>query len=352
MQINKPHLFWQTLDWNTYIRYFFRNNMDNFLRALSKDIGTNNVLLTSSGRAGIMLSLRAANIGRNEEVFIPPYLNSCVLDSIVLVGMPSLEFTERTKAVLLYHHWGYSQNFPAIEEVLRGRKIPIIEDCAHGLWGETYGVRIGEFGDTAIFSLSKIFEITYAGALRINNKSYIENIINQLNYSISLREFWEAILGEWTYVNYYRKNINKRNLPDHQVGLGKWYSTLLTYPACKGIRGNLPGNHEEIKKIFRKQNSNFLFLLENLKNKSFLLDGDNLDEMAPLCYPVLNEDESILEKVNNWLKELGIYTGIYHFDVNRNMFKPNYMKCVPIPLYASIDTNLLKSFVGRFKEEV
>jgi len=312
-------------------------------------MGTNDIFLTGSGRVGITLSLIAANINRHDEVFVPQFMSKCVL-SAIYPGFPSLEFTEKTKVVLLYHLWGYPQNFPAIRKILSGKDILIIEDCAHCFWGKSYGIRVGEFGDTALFSLAKIFEITYAGALRINNKIYLKDIIKRLNYKISLREYWESMRGEWTYVNYYRRPIKKRNLLDFQVNLQKWYSTLLNYPACKGISGRLPRNYEELREVFNKQNSNFLFLLKNLKDKSFLLSGDSFDEMAPLCYPFLCEDELVLKKVDNWLRENSIYTGIYHFDINRNMFKPNFKKCVPIPIYASIDKNLLESFVRKFKE--
>jgi len=312
-------------------------------------MGTNDIFLMSSGRAGISLSLCAANINRHDKVFVPQFMSKCVL-SAVDHGFSSLEFTEKTKAVLLYHLWGYPQNFPAIRKIISGKDILIIEDCAHGVWGKSYGIRVGEFGDTALFSLPKIFEITYAGALRVNNKTYLDDIRKRLDYKISLKEYWESLRGEWTYMNFYRKHIVKRNLPDSQIDLQKWYATLLTYPACKGISGRLPQSYAELKAVFRKQNSNFLFLLKNLKNKSFLLDGDSLNDMAPLCYPFLSEDESILFKVDNWLKEAGIYTGIYHFDINRNMFNPNFKKCVPIPIYASIDKSLLESFVMKFNE--
>jgi hypothetical protein len=274
-------------------------------------------------------------------------MSKCVLSAID-PGFPSLEFTEKTKAVLLYHLWGYPQDFPAIRKIISDRDILVIEDCAHCFWGKSYGIRVGEFGDTALFSLPKIFEITYAGALRVNNKTYLDAIRKRLDYKISLKEYWESLRGEWTYVNFYRKAIAKRNLPDSQIDLQKWYATLLTYPACKGISGKLPQNYEELKAVFRKQNSNFLFLLKNLKNKSFLLDGDNPDDMAPLCYPFLSEDELILNKVDDWLKGVGIYTGTYHFDVERNMFNPDFKKCVPIPIYASIDRSLLESFVREF----
>lgn len=350
IKYSKEHLYYQTLDWKTYIRHYFRKDKGKFLKAIREDMGIGDVFLTGSGRAAIILSLAAAGIGRHDEVFVPRFMSTCVLAAVYKLGFPSLEFTEKTKAVLLYHHWGYPQNFPAIRNILGNRDILIIEDCAHGFWGKSYDIRIGEFGDTAIFSLPKIFEITYAGALRVNNKTYLKDIIERLNYRVSLKEYWEAIRGEWTYVTCYTKSNEKRRLPDFQVNLEKWHSTLLAYPACKGIRGRLPINYEELREVFSKQNGNFLFLLKNLKDKSFLLDGDSVDEMAPLCYPFLCEDDVVLNKVDNWLKQAGIYTGIYNFDVNRNMFNPDFKKCVPIPIYDSIDRSLLESFVREFKE--
>jgi hypothetical protein len=349
MPSKKSHLFWQTLDRATYIRHFFRNDKERLREALCKASGTDRIFLTSSGRAGILLTLRAAGIGRNDEIFVPPYLSSCVLESVVSAGVASLRFSERTKAVLLYHHWGFPQNFVVLPKELKAGGVTIIEDCAHGFWGKTAGTRIGEFGDAAIFSLSKIFEMTYAGALRVNNESFLPFISGELGCRVSLRERWESLRGEWTYVHYYSQDPERRIHPDRSLGLLKWYATLITYPACKGIRGKLPRDEGEIREIFKKQNGNFLFLLKNMKDRSFILESDTLDEMAPLCYPFLSEDEQVLKEADEWLKKNGIFTGIYHFDVNRNMFGPHYKKCVPIPLYASLDGSLYESFIRKFR---
>jgi len=67
-------------------------------------------------------------------------------------------------------------------------------------------------------------------------------------------------------------------------------------------------------------------------------------------FPLLNEDELILKLVDVWLQERGVFTGIYHFDINRNMFNPCYRKCVPIPLNSSIEMELLKSLVKFYSE--
>jgi dTDP-4-amino-4,6-dideoxygalactose transaminase len=341
-------LFWETLDVGTYIRCFFRGDSNKFLNVMRHELGSDNVYLTSSGRGAIILSLRAAGIGRNDEVFVPPFLSACVLDSIVRGGTPTLHFTKETKAVLLYHHWGYAQNFEAIKKRLAQREIVVVEDCAHGFWGETNKTKIGSFGDTAIMSLSKIFKTTYVGAVKINNGRYSQSILNDLGQRTSPREHFEHLLGEMIYLSYYRNLKRSKSRKSDEINMNRWYSTLLLFPKFKGIRGYVPTTSQDALKVFERQNQNFLFLLDRL-GRSFLLKGDNLSSMAPLCYPFMSEDQNTLAQAVEWLERRGIRTGIYHFDVRRNMFDPLYTKCVPLPLHCSIDREVLHSFAGAFK---
>jgi len=153
----KYHLYYETLGKKAYLRNFFRQNKKLFLEALREYFGTKNMYLTRSGRTGIILSLKAFGLKREDEVLVPRYMTTCVLDAINQQAIPSLHLTERTKAVLFYHHWGYQQNYAKAERFLQSRKLWIIEDCAHGLWGRSQGKDIGTFGHTAVLSLTKIF---------------------------------------------------------------------------------------------------------------------------------------------------------------------------------------------------
>jgi hypothetical protein len=345
----QEYLYYETLDWLTYARYFFRNQKDDFLKALRAHLRTDALYLTNAARSGIIVGLRAAGRGRHDEIFIPPFLSACVLDALNRGGFPALRFSEKTRAVLLYHHWGFPQNFPLIRRHLEGRDVFVLEDCAHGFWGRSNGFGIGEFGDMAVFSLPKIFPITYAGLVRVNAPHLREEVERQLRYRITFRERWQALKGERTYVRFYMQPPGKRARPDYAVDLQKWYVTLMTHPACKGIRGRLPRSEQDLRAVFKKQNGHFRRFLEAMPERTFMLEGDEPQTMAPLCFPFIHPDRAVLEKADAWLKARGVMTGIYHFDVQRNMFQPEYRPCLPVPLYASMDEEVIKSFIKTFK---
>ncbi|MFA5059070.1 MAG: DegT/DnrJ/EryC1/StrS family aminotransferase [Candidatus Omnitrophota bacterium] len=345
----KQHLYYETLDWVTYWKNFFRQDKGRFLKALKDDFQSQNIFLTNAGRAGIILSLKAFGLRREDEVLVPRFMSTCVLDSVNQIASPSLNLTERTKAVLFYHHWGYPQNYSKAENILRPKKIRIIEDCAHGLWGKSQGRALGSFGDTAIFSLSKIFEMTYAGALKVNDVSLLGVIEKELSRAPSVKECCESLLGEWEYLNYYNTPLKDREHQDMQIDLLKWYATLLVSFPLATVRGRLPRSAQEIQQVFQRQNKHFLTLLKNARHRFFILPLDEEETMAPMCFPILSSDEVFLKEVQRWLSARNIFTGIYHFDVNRNMFEPDYRKCVPVPLYASLPDHIFDDFIRDFK---
>jgi len=345
----KYHLYYETLKWDVYLKNFFRQDKNRFLRVLQEDFGTKNVFLTRSGRTGILLSLKAFGLTREDEVMVPRFMSACVLDAVNHMAVASLHLTERTKAVLFFHHWGYQQNYAKAQRVLSPRKLWIIEDCAHGVWGNSQGKGIGAFGHTAIFSLPKIFEISYAGALRVNETSLLDHVQKAMDQAISAKNWWESLRGEWEYLKFYNAGLERRETMDLQVDLLKWYATLLQYPQLATLRGLVPRDINELREVFHKNNRHFLSLLKKSRHNGFMLAGDQEDTMAPLCFPVLSDDEIFLNSIVSWLKVRRIFTGIYHFDVNRCMFEPNNKKCVPIPLHASLPDGLYADFIRDYK---
>lgn len=345
----KQQLYYQTLDWKTYWANFFRQNKHQLCKALRDSFGSDSIFLTRAGRTGISLSLKAFNLKREDEVLVPRFMSTCVLNTINEVAIPSLHLTDRTRAVLFYHHWGFPQDYAKAIPILEARKIWVIEDCAHGAWGESQGWRTGDFGHTAIFSLSKTFEMTYGGALKINDMSLVDPIRALLGQKTSFKDFITSIFGEWAYLSYYNSPLNQRNHADRLAGLLEWYSHLQAYPKLTTVRGLLPRSREEVEEVFKKQNHHFLMLLRAARHKEFMISGDCEARMAPLCFPLLSEDMKFLESVDLWLRDRNIFVGIYHFDVNRCMFEPNYRKCVPLPLYASLPASFYIDFCNDFK---
>ena len=73
---------------------------------------------------------------------------------------------------------------------------------------------------------------------------------------------------------------------------------------------------------------------------------DNLEkDVVPYVVPV-QAPETKLEKINNTLNEIGVNTGIYHFDTNRNVFDPRYEKTILVPVHPSLSDEKIEE-IGK-----
>jgi dTDP-4-amino-4,6-dideoxygalactose transaminase len=121
----------------------------------------------SSGSAALHLALLALDIKKNDEVIIPSFVCSAVLNSVnytgaapVLVDIDPLTFnmsveatkraiTRKTKAIIVPHMFGCPAEIDKLSEL----GIPVIEDCAQSIGANFKGQRAGSFGLLSVFSL-------------------------------------------------------------------------------------------------------------------------------------------------------------------------------------------------------
>jgi len=151
-------------------------------------MGGTRAIATSSGRDALMLALRGAGIGQGDEVIMPTYVCSSVMDSVHFAGANPVicdigddycisvdaiqrKISDRTKAIIVVHIFGISAQVKEILAIARSRKILVIEDCAQAIGGQIDGRNVGSFGDLSFFSFQAIKLITCGegGALLINN---------------------------------------------------------------------------------------------------------------------------------------------------------------------------------------
>ena len=126
---------------------------------------------TPSGRAALDAVLTELALAPGDEVLITnasgqTYVSACVTCTVFNHCRPSRVLTERTRAILAIHEYGYPHpELAALATLARARGIPLIEDCAHSLDSSLDGVPLGSFGDFAIFSLSKVLPVAAGGVL-------------------------------------------------------------------------------------------------------------------------------------------------------------------------------------------
>jgi len=138
----------------------------NFEQTLAGRIGRSQAIGTASGTAALHLVLMAMSVGSGDEVMIPSYVCTALLNAVHYVGAKAIitdidpasgnmdpvdarkRLTRRTRAIIVPHMFGC----PGAIEDLMELGVPIIEDCAQAI-GATYDNRpVGSFGHAAVFS--------------------------------------------------------------------------------------------------------------------------------------------------------------------------------------------------------
>ena len=136
----------------------------------------------TSARVAIAIALQRLGVERGDRVLVPAYHCLSMVEPIVLGGAEPLFYPltatlevpldtlerldlTRVRALLVTHYFGFPQAMRAICAFAAERGIPVIEDCAHSMFGSADGRPIGSWGDYAAVSLMKFFPVYDGGCL-------------------------------------------------------------------------------------------------------------------------------------------------------------------------------------------
>jgi len=163
-----------------------------FERAFAERFGFADAVATCTGRDGLLQLLSAHGMEAGDEIVVPAYtlgelvglLKSCgyvpvladVDGSSYQLTVEGVEprITERTRAILATHLFGWPCDIANIVELAQSKGIIVIEDCAHALGGMMDGRALGSFGDGAFYSLEQVKPInTFGGGLVVAKDSSV-----------------------------------------------------------------------------------------------------------------------------------------------------------------------------------
>ena len=136
----------------------------------------------TSARVAIALALKRLGVKAGDYVLVPAYHCLSMVEPIMFCGAiprffpltPKLEVPldalasldlSKVRAMLVTHYFGFPQAMQSISAFARERGIPVIEDCAHAIFGYADGQPIGSWGDYAAVSLMKFFPVYDGGCL-------------------------------------------------------------------------------------------------------------------------------------------------------------------------------------------
>ena len=142
--------------------------VDVFEKELAQITGVKGAVAVSSGTAALHLGLLALGIGKGDEVLLPSYVCTALLNAIhythatprlvdihpdsfnIDASMVKKSLSKRSKAIIVPHLFG----LPADLDDLLAMGVPVIEDCAHALGMSYHGKTVGGFG---VFSFASFY---------------------------------------------------------------------------------------------------------------------------------------------------------------------------------------------------
>lgn len=161
-------------------------------------IGVSHTAAVSSGTAALHLSLLALGVGEGDEVIIPSYVCTALLNAVryvratpVLVDIDPDTYnitvenikgarSKKTRAVIVPHMFG----LPADIEPIISLGIPVIEDCAQSIGARFKGRCTGSFGALSVFSFyaTKMLGAGEGGMVASNDPGLIDAIKDLRDY--------------------------------------------------------------------------------------------------------------------------------------------------------------------------
>lgn len=188
---------------------------------LEQETGARKALLTTSCTHALEMAALLLNLGPEDEVIVPSFTFVSTVNAFVLRGARpvfadirpdtlniderQLEelITPRTRAIWVVHYAGVGCEMDAILEIAARHQLVVVEDNAHGLFGEYKGRKLGGLGSMATQSFHETKNITCGegGALLINDPALIERAEIIREKGTDRSRFFRGQVDKYTWVD-------------------------------------------------------------------------------------------------------------------------------------------------------
>ena len=198
--------------------------LETFEKKWAKYCNKKYAVSVTSGTAALIVALKALNLRPGDEVIMPSFtIISCALAILEAGAKPILadceldtwciktdeikkKITSRTKAILIVHMFGHPVNMDEIKEIVKNKKIDIIEDAAESHGSKFKNKVVGSFGKISCFSfyVNKLITTGEGGMVLTNDKGLYNKMKNLRNLAFNkTRRFSHNEIG----YNYRMTNI-------------------------------------------------------------------------------------------------------------------------------------------------
>ena len=183
-------------------------------------LGAKFALVCATGTAALEVALKAAGVGPEDEVIVPPYTFLATASAPLLLGAipvfcdieretlnldpAKLEgaITGRTRAIIPVHFAGLPADMDRILEIARARGLFVLEDAAHAHGAGSRGRKLGTLGHAGIFSFqgSKNMTAGEGGAI-VTDQAGLAELCNSYIWGGRLpsRPWYEHYRLGWNY---------------------------------------------------------------------------------------------------------------------------------------------------------
>ena len=338
---------------NFYENFYWplQNNKNiDIIKSIFGENKNGNIFLVSSKSAAFNIVFSFYNKNRkiktkNSEILVSEYLKNDFYNTLQKICFPTTLFSDQIKGIVVNHQYGFPQNLDSIIPLAREKHWFVIEDCSEALYSFFNGDRVGFIGDVGIIDFSKYFPTLLGGAIITRNESLSEYIKNQLNRNKQWGNNF-ILFAKYYYVKTRRKKIKSffKNL--YAMSKNIYDLNYRIHPIVEKIISNeIFHNNRE------KREKNKIYFWKKLMNLNLLNGANDIKDITPFVLPIITSNNKLI-RIQKELSNIGVNTSIKNFDVNRNMFNPNFVKCCPIPLHGGVDHNYRRKIMTAIKKGI
>ena len=293
---------------------------------LEKLLSSKKIFFTQSCTNALEACISICNIGYGDEVIVPSYTFTSSANSILFnsakpvfadIDLNTLnldpkdverKITKKTKAILVVHYNGYSDNINQLLKLKKKYNLFLIEDCAHSIYSKYKNKFLGTVGDLGAFSFheTKNFPAGQGGALSVNNSKLIKKATIYCDKGTD-----RSFMGKKGYYSWKGMGSEIRAT---EITSAIIYSQILSLRKIKSKRKQIWNLYE---------NS-----LKNLKQNLFFLPEYNLNnsEFSYHIFPIIFFKKNIRLKFEKYMLKQGIECFFHYFPLHLSSYGKKFSK--------------------------
>jgi len=326
---------------------------------LEKLLSSKKIFLTQSCTSALEACISICNIGYGDEVIVPSYTFTSSANSILLnsakpvfadVDLNTLnldpkdverKITKKTKAILVVHYNGYSDNINQLLNLKKKYNLYLIEDCAHSIYSKYKNKFLGTIGDLGAFSFheTKNFPAGQGGALSVNNSKLIKKATIYCDKGTD-----RSFIGKKGYYSWKGMGSEIRAT---EITSAIIYSQILSLYKIKSKR-------KQIWNLYKKY-------LENLKQNLFFLPKYDLNnsEFSYHIFPIIFFKKNIRLKFEKYMLKEGVECFFHYFPLHLSSSGKKFSKIklknteliynglTRLPIYPNLSIPQVKKIISK-----